>query len=396
MITTPPASEHRSVRVATMVVAVSIAALLLTIVPAGAQDLPATGSSEAACLEDVQTGAPFADVVEGTTHAAAISCLWAYGVASGSFDDGQQVFRPADTVTREQMTSFLVRTLDQLPARLAPLPDPQAEPDFIDAADISGAHVESVLRLTDLGIVQGFDDASFRPAEPVTRAQMATFLARAIEEVVGEELDRATGFEDVAGVHRPGVEKLATIGVVQGTAPGVYSPAAPIERQQMATLLARTLSFFVDQGLLQPLAFQPGDPGVLLGLTDVDVAARDGFDRVTFTLEGDDGEAGWRMRYVDEARQDGSGNPVEVDGDAVLEVRLEGLALPFDLPDDVEERLWDQGRVSLDGDAIVEIVDAGVFEGQQQLFIGTRGLLAFEVARLDDPQRVYVDVQHPS
>lgn len=96
------------------------------------------------------------------------------------------------------------------------------------------------------------------------------------------------------------------------------------------------------------------------------------------------------------ARQDGSGDPVDVDGDAVIEVRLEGLGTPFDPSDGVAEQLWEQGRVSLDGDAIVEIVDGGVFEGQQQLFIGTRGLLAFEVARLDDPQRVCVDVQHPS
>lgn len=113
---------------------------------------------------------------------------------------------------------------------------------------------------------------------------------------------------------------------------------------------------------------------------------------MTFTLEAGQGQAGWKVRYIDEAIAAGSGGTIEVDGDAIIEVTLTGIALPTEL----DEGLWDDGEIDVQGEGIVEIIDQSVFEGQQQIFIGTTGLNDFSVERLDDPRRSYLDVDHAS
>jgi hypothetical protein len=69
------------------------------------------------------------------------------------------------------MASFLARAL-QLP------PGDGALPRDV-AADAS--HAESISAVLRAGIASGYPDGTFRPGEPITRGQMATFLARAME-----------------------------------------------------------------------------------------------------------------------------------------------------------------------------------------------------------------------
>ncbi|WP_166849164.1 hypothetical protein [Isoptericola sp. BMS4] len=133
-----------------------------------------------------------------------------------------------------------------------------------------------------------------------------------------------------------------------------------------------------------------------LVITDVRVGAHDGYDRVVLDLGGT-GSPGWRVEYVDRATDDGSGEPVDVDGDEVLQVRLSGMALPSDVSGVAE---YDGGRVEPDGtEAVEEVVYRFWFEGYTTIFIGvddpTDGARrpAFRVFALDDPARVVVDVR---
>ena len=127
-----------------------------------------------------------------------------------------------------------------------------------------------------------------------------------------------------------------------------------------------------------------------LTVTAVRVARHDGYDRVVFELDGEaSGEPGWRVEYVDEPTQQGSGNPVEVDGEAALAVTITGTGYPFDTG--VEEASGDPSLPS--GLEVVEDVRlGGVFEGQYEAFIGTSSKAPFRVFRLEDPARVVVDI----
>jgi hypothetical protein len=142
------------------------------------------------------------------------------------------------------------------------------------------------------------------------------------------------------------------------------------------------------------VAEQEGDFGRLT-VTDVRVSAHEGFDRVVFELDGDDNEPGYHVRYAPEgvATSQGSGEPIEVDGDAALEVALHGVALPDDRPGGVEA--WDEEVLAGPQDGVVvEVVEDTIFEGVHTFAVGAEEEQPFLVEHLTDPDRVVIDVHH--
>jgi hypothetical protein len=129
-----------------------------------------------------------------------------------------------------------------------------------------------------------------------------------------------------------------------------------------------------------------------LGLTDVRTARHDGYDRVVFELDGS-GTPGWYVDYTDDPVADGSGEPVALEGTAYLSVVLRGMGLPFDTG--VAAYGDDSTRVPGTGtEGITEVAPGGVFEGDQQAYVGLTGeQRAFRVLALDHPTRVVVDVR---
>jgi hypothetical protein len=131
-----------------------------------------------------------------------------------------------------------------------------------------------------------------------------------------------------------------------------------------------------------------------LTVTDVRVSAHDGFDRVTFELDGDE-PVGYEIGWTEdgEATEQGSGHPIEVAGDEALHVALHGIALPFDAAEDAEP--WEQERVDGPEDGMVrELVEDTIFEGIHTFVVGADERHAVVVARLEDPQRVVIDLHH--
>ena len=126
---------------------------------------------------------------------------------------------------------------------------------------------------------------------------------------------------------------------------------------------------------------------------DIRVARQDGFDRVVFEVGGT-GTPGWDVRYVDTASSQGSGEEVDVAGDAVLQVSLTGAGYPYDTG--VEE-FSSSGPVSAaDAVVVTEVVFDATFEGTTTAFVGTTRQAPFRVYLLQDPARVVVEVAHPS
>jgi hypothetical protein len=144
----------------------------------------------------------------------------------------------------------------------------------------------------------------------------------------------------------------------------------------------------------QPDTAEPtGEGETFLSVTNIRVAAHDGYDRVVFDLDGKgSGQPGWRVEYVDQATDDGSGHAVQVDGDAILRVSISGTATPFD--SGVEEFSGDRIKPD-DTESVDEIVYRYWFEGYTTAFVGIDdGEKPFRVFLLENPTRVVVDVQH--
>lgn len=138
-------------------------------------------------------------------------------------------------------------------------------------------------------------------------------------------------------------------------------------------------------------ASEDGEFGTL-AVTDVRVASHEGFDRVVFELTGDEGTAGWSIRYDEEPTSQGSGAPIEVDGEAYLAIAIQNMTLPPELPEGVEP--WNE-RLAGPGDGVVvEVVSDTVYEGIHTFVVGTSERAPFLVERFEDPQRVVVDLFH--
>lgn len=90
-------------------------------------------------------------------------------------------------------------------------------------------------------VTQGINTRQYAPSGPVTRGQMASFIARMLDRS-GVELPSGGGdrFSDVSvnNVHREAINKLARAGIVQGHGT-TYAPNRVVTRDQMASFLVR-------------------------------------------------------------------------------------------------------------------------------------------------------------
>jgi peptidoglycan/xylan/chitin deacetylase (PgdA/CDA1 family) len=175
-------------------------------------------------------GWPFSDVSVTSTHAAAITRLRDTQVTLGC---GGDRYCPEDLVTRAQMASFLQRALG--------LP-PGPTDGFRDVAS-SSPHAAAIGALHQAGITRGCSDdgRSFCPGETIRRDQLASFLQRALELPPGRE-DR---FVDVVpgSTHAAAIGAVDAAGITRGcdaTGPR-YCPSARVNRAQMASFLVRAV-----------------------------------------------------------------------------------------------------------------------------------------------------------
>jgi PKD repeat protein len=115
---------------------------------------------------------------------------------------------------------------------------------FVDTApDFWAFHY--ILACASAHVVQGYYGNQYKPADPVTRGQMAVYIARALaggDEAVPDPSDTPT-FTDVPADHWAYryVEYVASLDVVQGYGGGIYKPDVIVNRGQMAVYIARSV-----------------------------------------------------------------------------------------------------------------------------------------------------------
>jgi hypothetical protein len=114
------------------------------------------------------------------------------------------------------------------------------------AAGISGAftdddgsvHESDINGIAAVGITQGCGGTNFCPRGGVTRAEMASFLVRAMELTP----ENSGPFTDLGGnIHAANINALATAGITTGCTATTYCPDQVVSREQMATFLTRAL-----------------------------------------------------------------------------------------------------------------------------------------------------------
>jgi len=160
--------------------------------------------------------------VDGNKHESAIEWILAEGITYGC---AAERFCPNGLVTRGQMASFLARALE-LPA---------ATKDYF-SDDNGTTHEAAINRVRAAGITAGCGGSRYCPDGVVTRAQMASFLVRALDlPASGTDY-----FSDDAGnKHEARINAIARAGLTVGCTDTTYCPNGAVTRAQMATFLYR-------------------------------------------------------------------------------------------------------------------------------------------------------------
>jgi endoglucanase len=197
-----------------------------------------------ACPEGVPS-AGFEDT-RGSAHEGVIDCMAHWGITQGV---GPQTFAPGRDVRRDQIATFLYRVLDVGDL----LPETAPRRGFDDVPD-GHAHQVEIETLAGLQVIDGTGSGRFSPDRSATRGQMASLIVRMHEEVVGERMaESQRGFSDIEGSpHETSVRKLVTLDVTRGYDDGTFRPAAPVTRAQMAAFVMRYVDHLVREDLVEP------------------------------------------------------------------------------------------------------------------------------------------------
>lgn len=210
-------------------------------------------------------GQQFTDI-ERNTFQDTIECLAAADIALGG-PKGMPANRyaPGLVVERANMATFLVRlmdTADELDdgGSIRALPPFDGTVSFTDVPP-SSTHAQAIDRLAAAGIVRGGAGDrpadQYAPAEPVTRAQMASLVVATLEHLTGDAFSTPDDYftdDGDAVPHEARINALAAEGIGVGNGPDSFSPLTGVRRDQMSGFLARTLAVLEADGDIAPLS----------------------------------------------------------------------------------------------------------------------------------------------
>lgn len=133
----------------------------------------------------------------------------------------------------------------------------------------------------------------------------------------------------------------------------------------------------------------PSQGGANLVIKDVRVGSHEGYDRFVIEFAGT-GIPGYLTGYTDQPLQQASGLPVEVAGNAYLELMIQGT--PWGQPG-TPDHVVTAGPKPLAAGTILGVTNGGTFEADSQYFIGLDRRRPYNVFVLTEPTRLVVDVE---
>ena len=198
---------------------------------------------------------PFGDVLEDAFFYEPVRALAEMGVFEGT--ECEEGFCPERPLLRGEMAVWLIRALGE-------------DSDLTDSdsrfADVDDSwYVPHIERMADLEITAGCgtDPPRFCPDRSVSRSEMASFLARALDLPPAPSAD----FTDVdyeTNVHSKNIDRLAASEITVGcrTEPLRYCPSRSTSRAHMATFIYRALEWRTENE--SPRIIEDENPGVFL------------------------------------------------------------------------------------------------------------------------------------
>lgn len=183
----------------------------------------------------LRAGGGFSDVSTDHWFYDTVMLLYRTGVVNG-FGDG--TFRPGASVTRAEAATLIVRGFNW------PLISP-SQPTFLDLPRTHWAYAY-VETARQHWVVMGYDDGTFRPEDPVKRAELVAMVIRAggWPPLMREEPTFTDVPADFWGYGY--VESASAHSLIAGYGDGTFRPLNKTSRAEAATVVARLLLLQVD------------------------------------------------------------------------------------------------------------------------------------------------------
>lgn len=171
---------------------------------------------------------PFTDVKQTSFYYEPV--IWALdcGITNGVTPT---TFAPAEPCNRGQVVTFLWRA--------AGCPEPASDENPFTDVKEGKFYYKAVLWAVEEGITNGMGNGRFAPGDPCTRAQVATFLWRALGKPDAES--SAAAFSDVVpgSFYCDAVAWAVEKGITNGMGNGKFQPGSSCTRGQIVTFLYR-------------------------------------------------------------------------------------------------------------------------------------------------------------
>lgn len=191
--------------------------------------IPAVGAAEFAPY--------YIDVTANQWYYDEVARVSRYGYMEGI---GNQKFAPQSTLTRGMTVTILGR-IAQIREELYTI-----QTGFTDVSP-DRFYGPYVAWAAESGVTKGMTETTFAPDSPVTREQMAAFIARFADYMYWtlDETDTpVAGFRDqpaVSNFARGSLELMRTTGIIQGDTNGNFNPQNPITRAETAAMISRLI-----------------------------------------------------------------------------------------------------------------------------------------------------------
>lgn len=154
-------------------------------------------------------------------------------IVSGYAD---QTFKPDSQINRAEFTILLANALG--------LQGNGGELKFIDNKRIGESARPAIQEAVGAGVIQGFNDSSFRPNRKITRMEMAAMIARAME--LEGDAAAPTGFADDSSIPdwaRGPIGAMQGAGIISGRGNNLFEPTGNATRAETVVMLLRMVEY---------------------------------------------------------------------------------------------------------------------------------------------------------
>jgi hypothetical protein len=169
---------------------------------------------------------------------------WGWAQDSIELLAGAGVVRGVDTASFDPGRAITRAELVSILAKALNLPAATANPSFNDVED-GEWFTDSIAAAVQTGLVKGYEDGSFHPNNTITREELATIMVRALS--INISSDEKHPFTDTGKISAWAKDSIATAvsaNLVKGYPDGTFRPEGSATRAECAAVIYRALANF--------------------------------------------------------------------------------------------------------------------------------------------------------